>query len=158
MRETPALSPGRPFTRSPSKVKAPNTKKLKSSISLKDAPKRKQELLFEKEMNSDTNSFESFSDIERLYTSINSEFIMKIDDLFQQTTANNIAFYLFEVHDMVKEVIENDEDHKKATEKNPKKALSKEYKVKTKLSKELFPQIVEDSSSITSADKAKKET
>ncbi|XP_028029836.1 ankyrin repeat and MYND domain-containing protein 1-like [Bombyx mandarina] len=157
VRETPALSPGRPFTRSPSKVKAPNTKKLKSSISLKDAPKRKQELLFEKEINSDTNSFESFSDSERLYTSINSEFIMKIDDLFQQTT-NNIPSYLFEVHDMVKEVIENDEDHKKATEKNPKKALSKEYKVKTKLSKELFPQIVEDSSSITSADKAKKET
>lgn len=157
MRETPALSPGRPFTRSPSKVKASNTKKLKSSISLKDAPKRKQELLFEKEINSDTNSFDSFSDSERLYTSINSEFIMKIDDLFQQT-ANNIPSYLFEVHDMVKEAIDNDEDHKKATEKNPKKALSKEYKVKTKLSKELFPQIVEDSSSITSADKAKKET
>lgn len=163
-RDIPTPIPAGPIARSPSKTnpttKAVISKKIKPNPSEDLAAlKKKNELNVPKADFTDDDADETFSEEKRLYNNINTEFGIRVTDLFSIPSGANPIPYIFEINDMVKEVDASDEDQKKPPEKNPKKVVSKVIKDTIKPSKEIMWQSTDrdEFGSIDSAERAKTE-
>jgi hypothetical protein len=148
------------INRTPSKLnRGTSAKKIKSIQSMKDlgSVKKKQEFSTQKSLASrETNSEESFHKEKRLYNNINHEFLIRVNDLYFQQSAGTQNPYLFEVHNMVREIDGFEDEPKKSPERLAKKVASKVIKDNMKPSKEMMWQNSDkDDSSLDSAEKHK---
>ncbi|KAJ0182318.1 hypothetical protein K1T71_001687 [Dendrolimus kikuchii] len=143
------------LTRTPSKIVKTNPK----STSVKAVSKqfKKQELVVVKSDIQASHSTESFTEEKRVYYNINSEYNIRVNDLFQPPTVFLPIRYIFEVNDINKDIDSNEVEQKKIQEKNPKKVTSKTLKATMKLSQEAIGQSSEkdEYSSIGSTQKLK---
>lgn len=103
------------------------------------------------------DSEEIFSEEKRRYNILNTEFSIRVTDLFSPPSVVNPIPYLFEIKDMVIDVDASEEEQKKTPEKNPKKMPSKVIKDTIKPSKEFMWQSTDkdEFASLDSAGKAK---
>lgn len=159
------VSGGIPRTASKLSKSAPSTKRIRSSGTLTDLPSEKTRKKIDASSSPkppvilEHTSEDSISEDKKIYNAINSEFEIRINDLFSRQSGVNPVTYLFEVNDMVKETEASDEEPKKAIDKNPKKAISKQLKDTMKPSKEMIWQGADkdEYSSIDSIEKQKNE-
>lgn len=131
--------------KSPSKTLKPIT--AKKVTSLKDLmstnSKKKPETTIKTEDNKINESDEIEPEDKKLYNNINIEYLMRVSEAFSVPSEVNPIPYIFEVHDMSKDVDFTEEEHKKVVEKHPKKNMSKVIKDTTRPSREMMWQGVD---------------